>query len=622
MQTLPYGSWPSPLTPEATAAAAFRLDEVRLDDAATYWLEGRPHEGGRVALVRDIGDGPEDVLEAPWNVRSRVHEMGGECYVVQNGTIVFSHFADNRLYRLGPEDPAPVPITPESKQRYGGLVLRGADLLAVREDHATTSQPRNELVRLTVIGDNPEGGEVLVTGTDFVARPAVTRDGDQIAWVAWNHPNMPWDSTTLWTGTLDRDGVDNVREVAGGEGISVAQPAFADDGTLWFISDATGWWNLWREVAGRPEQVVQATADLAEPQWVLGMRDYALLADGRLLLRDPNDVGAPALLDPTTGELVKVRGGAHVSQLVADADAIGFLSDPFDRPSEVVRIDRAGRRVMSKLEPPGDAAYVPVVEEVTWTNSSGLTAYGFFYPPTNPEAHGPEGELPPLLVLVHGGPTGRADPSYSPARQFWTSRGFAILDVNHGGSVGFGRDYRERLLGGWGVVDNDDIVTGALAMAEQGRVDADRLAIRGGSAGGYATLRALTTSDAFAAGTSYFGISDLRILMADTHKFESRYPERLIGPWPEAAAAYDDRSPVNHLDDLHGELLMLQGADDLIVPLSQANAMAEAMRSAGKDVELVVYQGEGHGFRRAESNVDALNREVAHYGRVFGFEPA
>lgn len=626
MRVLPYGTWPSPITVASMTGAEVRLDEVALDGADTYWLEGRPWERGRVVLVRHTGSTGErvDVLPAPWNVRSRVHEYGGGAYAVSAGTVVFSHFDDGRVRRLDPGASEPVAITPEGAVRFGGMVLHGEFVYAVREDHRGGGEPVNELVRLDLRGDNPGFGVVLGTGTDFVSRPAVAPDGSRIAWVSWDHPNMPWDSTVIREAPLTADGVGPARIVAGGPGVSVSQPAYDPRGRLWFFSDQTNWWNPWIDAEGGPRQVLDVQSDLASPQWVLGMRDIAFLADGRALIRAPRGVeGALVLLDGDSGAMTPVPVEANQSEgLVAWGEEFALKRGLPDRLPEIVRGRLGGEVAVLAMSSPDavDPAYVSRAEEVSWTNGAGLTAYGNFYAPTHAEVTGPAGERPPLLVFVHGGPTSAAPRSYQSMVQFWTTRGFAVLDVNHGGSTGYGREYRERLNGQWGVVDLDDIVTGASAMAAAGRVDGARLAIRGGSAGGYAVLRALTASQVFAAGTSLYGISDLAVLLSEDHKFESRYTIGLVGPWPEAAAVYAERSPVTRAASLHGELLLLQGADDLVVPVGQATDMAEAMRAAGRDVEMVIYEGEGHGFRQASTIEDSLTRELAHYARVFGFE--
>jgi dipeptidyl aminopeptidase/acylaminoacyl peptidase len=617
---LPYGSWPSPISPESVAAGQVAVDEVRVDGRDTYWLEGRPHEGGRVVLVRHDGTSAADVLPPPWDARSRVHEYGGGAYAVAAGTVVFSHLGDDRVHRLDHGSTEPVPITPAGPWRFGGLVLHDEHVYAVREDHSADAEPVNELVRLDLHGANGTGGTVLSTGTDFVSRAAVSADGRSVAWVAWDHPNMPWDSTRLLRATVSRRGASAAEVVAGGEGVSVAQPQFAPDGTLWFVSDASGWWTVWRDDGTGPVAVHVAQADHAAPQWMLGAVDLAVLDADRALVRWWEGATARlGVLDArteTTTELA-VEGVAFDHLQAVDGE-LALRRGLADRPAEVVRGAVSGRiRVLGRsAEPLLEPDAVSPAQPWTWTGGGGFEVHGLLHEPRGVDVSAPLGSLPPLLVMVHGGPTGRTEATFSPLTQFWTTRGFAVLHVNYSGSTGYGRAYRERLLGQWGVLDIEDCVTGALSLAAARRVDRDRLAIRGGSAGGYSVLRAMTTSDAFAAGTSLFGVADLAALAAETHKFESRYCDQLVAQWPEAEAVYRERSPIHAADRLHGELLLLQGADDRVVPVAQAEGMARAMRDAGRDVELVVYPGEGHGFRRAASIIDALGRELAFYQRA------
>lgn len=632
MRTASYGTWSSPITPESLTVGQARIDEVRVDGAHTWWIESRPWEKGRSALVRHDGHTGQThtVLAEPWNVRSRVHEYGGGAYAIGDGFVVFSDFATGRLYRVSTHEFAtpldPTPITPLAEVRYAGLVVHERHVYAVREDHRGGGEPANELVRLDVDGTNDDAGLVLATGTDFVSRPGISPDGTQIAWVAWDHPNMPWDSTRLFLADLVHDGVDDVREVAGGEGVSVVQPRFGVDGTLWFISDVSRHWNLHRHDGDSARPVHELAADIAMPQWVLGQVEYALRPDGTVLIRWY--AGATArlgILDPGSGELTPIEDeGTMFDHLQAIGTEVAFRRLLADRPPEVVRGPVKGeRRVLARSSTrTPDPEYVSLPEGWTWQNSSAQDVYGVLYRPRNPQFTAPDGELPPLLVRVHGGPTSRADAAYTTATQFWTTRGFAVLDVNHGGSTGYGRDYRERLKGQWGMVDIDDTVTGAASLADAGIVDGHRLAITGGSAGGYTVLRALTTSDVFTAGTSYFGISDITGLLTPDHKFESRYPYGLVAPWPEGRDVYRERSPLSHPESLHGELLLLQGADDMVVPVAQSQQVADAMTAAGKAVDLVIYAGEGHGFRMAETIVDCLEREVQHYLRAFGLTTA
>ena len=627
MPALPFGSWPSPLSPSALTAATRSLDEVRVDGADTYWLESRPWEGGRVALVRHLGatGAVEDVVGEGVNVRSRVHEYGGGAYAVRSGTVVVTTMPDLRVHVVS-GDGSLRAISPEGAFRYGGLVLGDGFVLAVREDHSGDGEPVNTLVRLELDGDNADGGRVLWEGSDFVSRPALSADGSEVAVVTWDHPNMPWDTTTLRRAALAVDGPLDWVVVAGDEDVSVGQPQFSPDGALWFASDESGWWNLKRHRGARAETVHTVEADLMTPQWVLGMSDLAFLADGRALVHWwAGGAGRLGVLEPASGQITNVVvEGVQFDQLQAVGDEVAFRVGTLSDLPVVVRgpVDGPFTTIRRSRDEGLDPAYASTAEPWTWTNSGGDEVHGLFLPPTHPGATGPEGELPPLLVVVHGGPTSATEAGLQLARAFWTTRGFAVLDVNYSGSTGYGRAYRDRLLGQWGVIDIDDVVTGARSLADAGRVDGDRLAIRGGSAGGYTVLRALTTSDAFAAGTSYFGVADLEALATDTHKFESRYLDRMVGPYPEAKDVYVERSPVHHADQVQGAVLLLQGGVDEVVPQAQAEAMAAGMRAAGEEVELVIYPDEGHGFRAASAIEDSLTRELAFYGRVLGFTPA
>jgi dipeptidyl aminopeptidase/acylaminoacyl peptidase len=630
MTALPFGSWPSPLSPTSLTAATRGLDEVRVDGADTYWLESRPWEDGRVVLVRHDGasGAVADVVGGGVNVRSRVHEYGGGAYAVRSGTVVVTTMPDLRVH-VAAADGSLRAISPEGGFRYGGLVLGDGFVLAVREDHSADGEPVNTLVRLSLDGPNADGGAVLWEGTDFVGRPALSPDGRSLAVVTWEHPNMPWDTTTLRRAPLAGAVAVGARAwevVAAEDDVSVGQPRFAPDGSLWFASDASGWWNLLRDEGSGPEAVHRVEADFMQPQWVLGMGDIAFLDDGRALVHWWADgTGRLGILDPRTGGVADPGvTGVQFDHLQAVGDEIVVrVGTPFELPTIVRgRVGGPFSTLRRSRDDGLDPAYATAPQAWSWTNSGGQDVHGVFLPPGHAEVDGPEGELPPLLVFVHGGPTARTEAGLQLARAFWTTRGFAVLDVNYSGSTGHGRAYRDRLLGQWGVVDIDDVVTGARSLADAGQVDGERLAIRGGSAGGYTVLRALTTSDAFAAGTSYFGVADLEALAAETHKFESRYLDRIVGPYPEAKDVYVERSPIHHLDRVKGAVLLLQGGIDEVVPPAQAESMAAAMRAAGQDVDLVIYPDEGHGFRAASAIEDSVTRELAFYGRVFGFTPA
>lgn len=653
MIPIPYGAWHSPVPASALTDGRVSIEEVRIDGPDTYWLEGRPAEAGRVVLVRHHGGtgSVADVTPPPLNVRSRVHEYGGGAYAVADRTVVLSHAGDGRVYRgavggdatlPGPDaEPgtAAVPITPDGADvRFGGLVLRGEHVLAVREDHRGDGEPANALVLLDLEGPNTDYGRVLWDRSDFVSRPALSPDGAEVAWVGWDHPDMPWDASVLRRARLDGGRLSGVEVLAGGPGISVVAPRWAPDGALWFAEDSSGWWTLHRHTGhvgqlGPIEAVERVAADAVSPPWMLGFSDYAFLPDGRVLTRRWVDgVARLEALDPVGGGTTPAElDGVTFDQLRSAGDEVALLVGHPDRPAEVLRgtldvspdgppgmrcevLHRAG-------EPVADRAYASVAEPVSWAGPAG-PVHGLFYPPTNPRCTAPDGELPPLVVMVHGGPTARTEPAYAPVVQFWTTRGLAVLHVNYSGSSGHGRAYRDRLRGEWGVLDVAECVTGAQAMAAARRADRDRMVIRGGSAGGYTVLQALTTSSTFAAGASYFGIGDLEAMTRDTHKFESRYLDRLVAPWPEQREVYAARSPVHHVGDLRGGLILFQGGRDAVVPPSQAEEMAAAVRAAGAPCELTVYEEEAHGFRSAHAIEDSIQRELEFYGRVLGFTPA
>jgi dipeptidyl aminopeptidase/acylaminoacyl peptidase len=624
VRTLPYGTWPSPLTPEAVATGQVRIDEVRVDGPDTYWLETRPAEAGRQALVHHDGTVARDVLPEPWDVRTRVHEYGGGAFDVEDGVVVFSRVDDGVVFRLDPGTNEPVPLTTAGACRFGGLVLRGGSVYAVREDHVQTPEPANELVRIPLDGLEPGAGTVLFSGTDFVSRPAVSPDGAELAWVVWDHPSMPWDSSRLLRSTVTAAGLGEPRLVAGGDGVSVAQPHFGPDGALWFVGDETGWWLVHRDRGDGPVRLHDAEADFARAAFTLGLEDLAVLDADHAAVRWWEGTGTRlGVLDAATGRVQPVDGGGSVFEdiVATGGEVTGKRGGP-DRLPEVVRGPALGPFSVlgrsSEEEP--DPAWVSPPQPWTWRDSEGLEVHGILHEPVNPDAIAPAGTLPPLVVMAHGGPTSRFDDGYNTATQFWTTRGYAVLLVNYSGSTGHGRAYRDRLLGRWGELDIDDCVTGAVSLADAGRVDRERMVVRGGSAGGYVVLRAMTTSAVFAAGTSLFGVTDLAGLATDTHKLESHYADRLVAPWPDGEAVYRERSPLHAADRLHGELLLLQGDDDHVVPLAQAEQMADAMRLAGREVELHVYAGEGHGFRRRESIVDAMERELAFYTRVLRLE--
>ena len=631
-RTAPFGAWRSPVTSDLIVSKTVKLAEPWLAGDNVYWLEMRPEEQGRSvrrpALCRRHD--PKDFIPAPFNARTRVHEYGGASYVLDKDRVLFSNFADQRIYAVSCTGPAePLPITAEGPYRYADAVTdvgRGR-LVCVREDHSDPDgEPVNTLVGVALEG--PAGhGQVLVSGADFYAAPRLSQDGRRLAWLSWNHPDMPWDGTELWVADLDPSGVPRAPErIAGGREESVIQPVWGADG-LYFLSDRSGWWNLYRWRDGAVEAVVQRAAEMGEPPWLFGMSNYAFSADGEIVLSYREDGRSRlALLRTDTGVLEPIETPyTEVSYLRAQGGRVCFLgSAPTEFPS-VVTLDLGTRKLhvlRRSSEVKLDSGYVSVAEPIEFPTANGLTAFGFFYAPKNRDYVGPDDERPPLIVMSHGGPTSAAEASLSLGVQYWSSRGFAVLDVNYGGSSGFGRDYRQRLDGQWGIVDVDDCVNGARYLAERGRVNGERLAIRGASAGGFTTLAALTFRDVFKAGASHFGVSDLEALALHTHKFESHYLERLIGPYPERADLYRARSPIHAVDRLACPVIFFQGLEDRVVPPAQAEKMVEALRNKKLPVAYLAFPGEQHGFRQADTIKRVLDAELYFYSRVFRFEPA
>ncbi len=626
MAIAPYGSWVSPISVDQLTSAAIGLGAVSLDGDQLYWLQSHADQGGRVSIWRRpaAGGDPEELTPAPTNVRDRVHEYGGGAYGVADGVVVFSEFTNGRLYRW--LDGQVTPITPELDHRYADVRVH-PDLnlvLAVREDHSNPGAAVNTIVALDLDGANKGGGTVVCSGADFYSTPELSAEG-RLAWTQWDHPNMPWDSTTISFGTLTGSSVTDVTVVAGGPGESAVQPRWLGDQLL-FVSDRTNWWNLYAWEAGTVRPLCDTEAEFCLPQWTLGDQPYAVVDPSHLIctvVRSGEQ--SVAVLDLTTGALAAVvEPGVSASGVsVAGRTAAAVLSFA-DRADALAVLDLdtlAWTELLQSSPALLDPASVSRPEAVSWTGDQG-EVHGWFYPPSNAEARAAEGERPPLITLSHGGPTACASPGFRLGYQFWTTRGVAILDVNYGGSTGYGRAYRARLRDSWGMVDVADCANGAAAMGEQGRADPGRLAVKGGSAGGYTTLRALTATDVFAAGISQYGVADLEALATDTHKFESRYLDGLIGPYPEARQIYLDRSPIYHLDSLSAPILLLQGLDDRVVPPNQAEAMAEAARGKGLAVALLMFAGEGHGFRRAETITASTQAQLYFLGRIFGFTPA
>jgi len=630
VRVAPYGSWKSPISSELIVSATVGLSQVELDGGDVYWVESRPSEGGRQCVVRRAPDGrTQDVTPAGFNARTRVHEYGGGDFAVRGGVVYFSNFTDQRLYRQDAGS-APRPVTPEGKFRYSDTVFdeRRGLLFAVREDHGAEGREAvNTIVSLRADGaGNEAGGRVLASGDDFYSSPRLSPDGSRLAWLSWNHPNMPWDGTQLWVGELNEDGtLEGSRRVAGGEEESIFQPEWSPGGVLHFVSDRSNWWNLYRlGEGGEAEALFEAEAEFGTPQWVFRMSTYAFASDDEIVCAyTVRGAWRLAVLGARARRLENIETPyTDISSVTAAPGRAVFIGGaPNERPV-VVELDLRSRRsnvLRRSSEAVIDEGYISAPRAVEFPTEGGLTAHAFFYAPRNSDFRAPEGARPPLLVMCHGGPTSATTTALSLKIQYWTSRGVAVLDVNYGGSTGYGREYRRRLNGEWGVVDVDDCVNGARHLAARGEADAGRCVITGGSAGGYTVLSALTFRDLFKAGASHYGVSDLTVLTEDTHKFESRYLDRLVGPYPERADLYRERSPLNFTGRLDCPVIFFQGLEDKIVPPNQAELMVEALRRKKLPVAYVAFEGEQHGFRQAANIKRALDGELYFYSRVFGF---
>src|SRR5947208_1535052 len=624
----PYGSWKSPITADVVVGGEVGLEQVRLDGDDVYWIERRSQEGGRKVIIRRSPDGRvTDVTPPPLNARTRVHEYGGGDYAVSDGTIVFANFTDQRLYVQRVGSP-PRPLTPAASLRYAdGQIDRRRNLLfCVCEDHTGHGEAINTLVSIDLQGGG--AGNVLVSGNDFYSSPRLSPDGSQLAWLTWNHPNMPWDGTELWVGKLNEDKSisDRVR-IVGGISESVVQPDWSPEGTLYFVSDRTGWWNLYRWQDKQVEPLCAMQAEFGQPQWVFGASLYGFVSKNRIICSySKNGRDHLATLDTATRALNMIElHFTAISQVRVAGDCVVFIGASATETTSIVSLDLATDKpevLRRARESAVDAGYLAAPRAIEFPTEQSLTAYGIFYPLRNRDYAAATNEKPPLIVMSHGGPTSSSSASLKYSIQYWTSRSIAVLDVNYGGSSGYGRAYRERLNGQWGIVDVDDCVNGARYLVEAGAVDGNRLAIRGGSAGGYTTLCALTFRDAFKAGASHYGISDLEALAKDTHKFESRYLDGLIGPYPERRDLYVERSPIHFTDRLACPMILFQGVEDKVVPPKQAEEMFEAVRAKGLPVAYLTFESEQHGFRKAENIKRVLETELYFYSKVFKFELA
>jgi dipeptidyl aminopeptidase/acylaminoacyl peptidase len=652
-QSSPYGTWSSPISPSTVAEQGVRLGFVALDGDDVYWLEGRPYEGGRNALVKRSADGTvADVIPRDHNVRTRVHEYGGGAFIVSNSVIYYSNFADQRIYRFAGstrQDPvslAPEPVTPEGNWFYADATVdeRRRRLICVREDHSKAPhEATTTLVSIPLEGP-PSAGEIISSGYDFYSTPRLSPDGSTLAWLSWRHPQMPWDGTELWVANVTAAGrLENPVRVAGSAHESIYQPGWSPDGTLYFASDRTGWWELYRianakfkiqnanDEANSIEAVLREPipeAEFGRPQWLFGWATWACADAGRIVVTYVRrGRWTLATLDAATGTLTNVATDLEPLEWLAatSTDAVTVAASPTS-PAAVVRTNLstgATTTLRSSSTLSLDPGYISIPEAIEFPTEGGLTAHAFYYPPRNKDFTALPSDRPPLIVISHGGPTTQTKAMLDLQVQYWTSRGFAVADVNYGGSSGYGREYRERLNARWGIVDVDDNLNAARYLVDQGKADPSRLIIRGGSAGGYTTLAALTFHpEVFKAGASYYGVSDVEALATDTHKFESRYLDTLIGPYPAEKEIYRARSPIHFTDRLSCALILFQGLEDKVVPPDQSEKMANAVRAKGLPVAYLAFEGEQHGFRKAETIIRCLESELYFYGAVFGFAPA
>jgi dipeptidyl aminopeptidase/acylaminoacyl peptidase len=619
----PYGCWASPITADVVAAGALKLSDITLDGGTVYWIETRPEQAGRNAIVAAAADGGvRDAIPPEFNARTRVHEYGGGSFCASGGMVCFAHYPDQRLYLVrGSGEPLPLNAGANCRYADGVFDLVHARTIWVEEDHSGGGEPSNSLVGIGLAGDAPP--QVLVGGRDFFSSPRLSPDGKSLAWLCWDHPNMPWDGTELWIARVSGDGtLKETSKVAGSTHESICQPEWSPDGDLYFVSDRTGWWNIYRFKDGHTEAALRSEAEFARPAWVFGLSSFGFPSPDRIVASFcRSGLWHLCQIDVPARQLETVDCPfTEISYLRVCSDFAALRGGAPSEPACVARLDIAAgtwsvlKRSTSQSI---DGRYLSLPERIEFPTSSGRTAHACFYRPVNHDFAAAPGERPPLIVKVHGGPTSATDTTFRLDIQFWTTRGFAVADVNYGGSTGFGKEYRQRLDKQWGVVDVDDCVNAALYLADRGEVDGKRMAISGSSAGGFTTLSALAFRDVFAAGASYYGIADLVSLASTTHKFESHYSDRLIGELPDALEVYKSRSPLNFADWIKAPVIFFQGLDDRVVTPDQTESMARALAERSVPVACLLFQGEGHGFRKADTIRKALEAELYFYRRIF-----
>lgn len=621
-----YGTWDSPITAEKLAEGSHHALNMLVDDNTTYFCEMRPTNQGRYTIVRrNLNGSHQDMTLPDFNVRTSVHEYGGGAFTVSHGVIYASNGDDHAIYVIKPGE-APQRLTEGQIQldngqwkgtRFADMHLTQHGLVAIGEQHDPGEPVQNFLALIDVTNGS---WKKIAAGYDFYSSPTISADGKKIAWICWNHPNMPWTNSELWQGEFNDKGVlSNVQQVGGNNSESFFQPQWSLNGILYFVTDRDhGWWNIHRYLNGQIENMCPMEAEVAEPLWTFGLSTYTFLGENIVFAFNHRGVWDLAILDTHTKKWKKLeRNSTWISQIRCGNGFVQFLEQyPYKGEALLQLNEDTTIASLEQPEPVFDQGYISIPTHICFPSNNRI-AYGFYYPPQNHSYNGPDNQKPPLIVMIHGGPTWQASGTYQLEKQFWTSRGFAILDVNYGGSTGYGRHYRSLLDGNWGIVDIDDCVNGALYLAEQGLVDKDKMAIRGKSSGGYTTLAALTFRNVFKAGASYYGIADLTALAKETHKFEQRYMEQLVGKYPEDKALWENRSPIHSVKSIHSPLILFQGEKDTVVPKKQSIMIYESLKQQGIPVDLHIYPGEGHGFGQAQHIIHSLNSEAEFYLKVF-----
>lgn len=625
-QIRPYGTWPSPISSRSLVEKSLRLGNIQIDNENVYWTEGRPEERGRTALMHwSLAEGQKELGPDDINIRSRVHEYGGISFTADAGRIFYIEFSDQQIYELL-NDGSIQQITNAESFRYIDIRLDAGRqrLIAVGEDHSDPADIQNLLISINL--DGAKQHQVLASGHDFYASPEISPDGSRLCFLTWDHPNMPWDGTQLWMSEIEDSGaLTEPVQLAGGLQESIFQPQWSPDGKLYFTSDRSGWWNLYEYAGGKLRCVLEKAAEFGLPQWVFGMSMFSVIDTGKLLASYRDNDGSHLIkIDTTSGDSHEFSlPYTHIDQVRAEGDMASFIGAGPETPAEIVVLNlRSGEwtPIQASAAIEFDKDLISAPEAISFESRPGELVHAWFYPPQNPRYEAPDTEKPPLIVLSHGGPTANSPGVFAMVKQYWTSRGFAVVDVNYSGSTGYGRAYRERLRGTWGIRDVEDCSAAATYLSQQGRVDPERLIIKGGSAGGYTTLAALAFGDVFKAGASYYGVADLELLAGDSHKFESRYLDSMVGPYPEAKDIYFERSPLNHADGIECPVIFLQGLDDLVVPPNQAEVMVKALKDRGIPVAYLPFEGESHGFRQASTIMRSAEAELFFYSRIFGLE--